>query len=174
MGVTFSFGEYVEDPTHGRILAHGVDCKHTCTQPEPCETAVVYFGACEHAEAAKAACGCKAFDVGVNQANAMELLRLLGYVRSDQEPRDYVLGVVPVFDEAIGEADPEAFLGRVLTAEALLGAVTDDQGTPAAATPGAPNYTGGGRRPGYFSAGLADLRALAEEAHRRGVLVAWS
>jgi hypothetical protein len=97
MSVTFTFGQEMHDPEHGTIMLHGVRCEHTCTLPEPCEDAVLYFGYCEHADAAQVACGCKRFDVQVSNTNASMILDRLGLPSGE--------------DELYGEAAPDDIIG---------------------------------------------------------------
>ncbi|MBB6172238.1 hypothetical protein HNR23_002298 [Nocardiopsis mwathae] len=93
--------------------------------------------------------------VNVNNGNAATLLGLLGH------DTDYPGGVEPA----------PVFLGRVLTALALVDTATDDaHGRP-------PVHDGrvvyGGRSPGLLAMRLRELHDLAEWVHHRGADVAW-
>src|SRR5215471_8779357 len=164
MSVTFSAGRYIEETPGHTVLFCGPD--HSHRRPESCcEDASLYFGLCEHNDADEAACGCRADEVNVSNANAAALLELLG-LRPDGEP----VGTLPVLDlpdfgELMGQCPGEDFLGRVLTARAFLDA-RGDEGTPAHVLSGGPG-TGSamvvecGRAPGYFGDRLAQLENLA-------------
>jgi hypothetical protein len=157
MSVTFTFGQYVEDPRFGTVLMCGADHTHECTAPDPCEDAALY-GSCDHADAAETACGCRRFDVNVSPSNAHLLLERLGYPAGPD-------------DELCGDATPDEILGR-----ALVGNVgQDDNGIPAATekVPGGPTVIDCGVRAGYFTDRLDAIARLATEAKTRGVLVTW-
>lgn len=111
-------------------------------------------------------------ELNVSQANALTLLRLLGYVPDHAEP-DLVFGLCPVFAEAAGDADPADFLGRVLIAEALAGQAADDSGRGWSALPGLPNHVDCGRPAGYLTERLAQLRTIAEDAAAHNAMVVW-
>jgi hypothetical protein len=159
MSVTFTFGSYVEHPQFGTVLECGVQCDHR--RPESCcEDAALYFGWCDHAETAQDACGCKAFDVNVSNANAVDILTRLGYEFDPEDP--------------FGQASAEDFLGR-----ATVGTVGfDDSGDPAQVDggpgTGRATFIDCGRPAGYFDRTFTRLSVLATEAKDRDVLVVWS
>jgi hypothetical protein len=158
VSVTFSFGQYVEDPRHGTILVHGADCQHECTLNGPCEDSALY-GSCEHSDAAREACGCQRYDVTVSQANAPLVLGRLGYP-------------VPDDGDLYGSASPDEILGRAMT-----GNVGFDDGGTAAVTdrePGRATWVDCGIPAGYFTGRLEAIASLAAEAKERGLLVAWA
>src|SRR5258708_6507686 len=154
MSVTFTFGTQVQDPEHGLITVHGVQCNHVCTLPERCADAVLYFGFCDHADAAQDACGCKAFDVNVSNTNASLVLERLGLPCGG--------------GELFGETAPEDILGRALTGN--FG--RDDEGIESTTerTEGGATFIDCGVRPGYFEHRLGAIADLATEAQRRGLL----
>lgn len=112
--------------------------------------------------------------VNVSNANAAALLEVLG-LRPDTEPEGEFLGGLPLFGELCGEADGESFLGRVLTARALLDA-RGDEGTPAVQTGGHGTavIVDCGRAPGYFERRLSELEDLATTAIAAGGKVTWA
>ncbi|CAM4379480.1 hypothetical protein [Nocardiopsis rhodophaea] len=93
--------------------------------------------------------------VNVNNANAATLLDLLGH------DTEFPGGVEPAPD----------FLGRVLTALALIDSATDDAHGRPPVTDGRMVY--GGRSPGHLAMRLRDLHDLAVWAHNRRADVAW-
>lgn len=136
MSVTFTFNERTT-------------CSHRCERAD-CDDARIYMGWCDHAEAAEAACGCRAFDVNVSNANAAAILERLDI------PFDYC-----------GQVDAADLLGR-----AMLGNVGRDDSGVRSVRDG--NVIDCGRRVGYFDEVLGALASLATEAQRRGVTVVWS
>jgi hypothetical protein len=157
MSVTFTFGEYVEDAKHGVILVHGIDCRHGCDSPEPCEYYAIYR-TCDHREDAIAKCGCEAFDVNMSNANALAVLERLGL------PADYA--------DLAGSASPDDFSGRALVAN--IG--RDDSGIPVTESqePGCATVIDCGIDAGYFEDRMSALAGLAAEAAKRQMLVVWA
>lgn len=94
--------------------------------------------------------------VNLSNQNAAQLLDLLG---------------LP-WDGDWAEAPAEDILGRVLLAQALLPAATDDgHGQPTVVER---NWIDCGRRPGYLADKLAELHQIATWAHERRAAVMWS
>jgi hypothetical protein len=173
MSVTFTTGQFETHPEFGVILAHGARCNHS-RPASCCEDAAIYHGQCEHAEADETAHGCRAHEVNVSNANAAALLEILG-LRTDAEPEGEILGGLPVFGEMVGDCEGEKFLGRVLTARALLDA-RGDGGTPATVKGGTTSalIVDCGRAPGYLAERLGQLEDLATTAVAREQLVVWA
>lgn len=131
-----------------------------CAMPEVCPDYPLYAREL-HEDGAPA--------VELHSANAVRLLELLGLAfTADQPAVGFGTGALQVLAvDAYGQLDPQAFLGRVLLAEAL---------TPADA--GAePLLEGrhyrGGRSAGHLQYRLRELRDLAAWCSARGRLVAW-
>lgn len=162
MSVTFTFARYIETADHGTVLAHGIDCSHTCPTPTTCDDAMVYGPTCcEHVYDATNACGCEAFDVNVSNANAVAILNRLGL------DHDVEYGI-------IGSATPDDLLGR-----AMVGNVGRDDSGVADATDGGPGtgyatFVDCGVRAGYYADTLDRIARLATEAAHRGMMVAWA
>lgn len=106
-------------------------------------------------------------DVEVTSRNAPLLLAALGYGEFDES------------DDMWGEASPQEFRGRVLTALAVAPA---DAGVPAHSDADAPAYLGAlggarwrqcGRREGWLQDKLAALHDLADWCERHGRQVHW-
>lgn len=93
--------------------------------------------------------------VNVNNANGAVLCDLLGYDR----------------DDLCGAAPAEDFLGRVLTALALVESATDDANGLPATTDG--RWVYGEREPGHLAMRLRELHDLAEWAATHKTGVAW-
>ncbi|MFC6081012.1 hypothetical protein [Sphaerisporangium aureirubrum] len=92
--------------------------------------------------------------VNMANGNAAAVLDLLGY---------------PGEENLYGESAAEDFLGRVLTAQALLATATEDD-TPDV-TDG--RWTSCGRAPGYLAGRLAELHELTTWAHHHQSPVLW-
>lgn len=115
--------------------------------------------------------------INVSNSNAAQLLGLLGY-NASAEPEGFVLGGVPVYGELCGDDAPDKFLGRVLTALALLDAATDDAHGKPAVTSGGPGtgratFIDCGRPPRYLARRLRELEDLANEAKANRAQVVW-
>lgn len=97
--------------------------------------------------------------INVSSMNARALLDVLGITREE-------------CPDLVGGEDPEAFLGRVLMAQAVAPA---DAGIPAteAAGPGA-RFIDCGRDEGYIDERLAQLRSLANFCVAEGRDVVWA
>lgn len=94
-------------------------------------------------------------EVNLHNANAARVLDLLGFAP----------------EETGGTHPAEDFLGRVLLAQGLLGAATDDEHGVPAVTDG--RYFTGGRSPGHLAEVLAQLAEIATWAHRHHGEVTW-
>lgn len=98
-------------------------------------------------------------ELNVTATNAGDLLDLLGLPVDTECPPS-------------GELAGEDFLGRVLTALALLDTATDDaHGTPEVVDG---NHTYCARRPGYLHHRLTILHDIATAARAAGALVVWN
>jgi len=112
--------------------------------------------------------------LNVSNANAAKLLELLG-LREDAEPVGEFLGGLPLYGELAGECPGADFLGRVLTATALLDTVTEDYTPPVTDTlRGGATVVHCGRRPGYLADRLAALETIARAAADGGGTVVWA
>jgi hypothetical protein len=157
MSVTFTFGQYVEDPNFGTVLMCGIQHNHTCPTPDTCEDFSVYR-TCDHIEDAKASCECERYDVNMSNVNAQMVLSRLGYSADD--------------GDLAGEALPDDLLGRAM----LANVGHDDSGIAAVegGGQGHARWIECGVEAGYFAGRMAQLAELATEAKARGLLVTWA
>jgi hypothetical protein len=117
-----------------------------CSDPELCPDYPLSVHAIEDLERP---------EINVSNANATHLLHALGYGEHGE------------LDELFGDATPEEFRGRVLTALALAPA---DEGTPSYQDG---NWVECGRRPGYLQNRLTELLDLADWCARNARPVQW-
>ncbi|WP_394622365.1 hypothetical protein JNUCC0626_50380 (plasmid) [Lentzea sp. JNUCC 0626] len=117
-----------------------------CTEPELCPDYPLSVHAIEDLERP---------EVNVSNLNAAHLLYALGY----GEPGE--------LDELFGDATPEEFRGRVLTALALAPV---DAGVPSYQDG---NWIEGGRRPAYLQDRLTELLDLADWCAQHARPVQW-
>ena len=102
----------------------------------------------------------------------MDLLKLLGLMRSDAEPGMFLGAPVTVpEDDSCGDCPAEDFLGRVLIALAMVDTATDDVNGLPAVTEG--NVHDLGRSPGHLAFRLGQLEAMARFAVANGNPVSW-
>lgn len=116
--------------------------------------------------------------VNMSNTNAAYVLAALGYVKeaspiasTGNTLMDAVAAVAD--DYACGEEDADAFLGRVLMAEAVH---PGDPGTDTETTAfgGGGSVTWCGRQEGYLAARLNELREVAEFARTHNARVCWA
>lgn len=145
-------------------LPQGVDrpvgCDgHVCPDPlGPCVDDLLYYGICDHMEAARAECCCEKFIVNVANANAAMI-----FDRLDIDVADDFCGVIDAQD---------------LIARAMLANVGRDDSGVDVMSDGGPGtgraaWHDHGLRPGYFADVMERLADLGKAAHDRGYSVAY-
>jgi hypothetical protein len=145
---------------YGQAQAHGLLCTGLCAE---------YGADVDEVHAAG-----DPVPVNVSSRNAVDLLVVLGYDVALRPAPDAVLGLAEVTAGLEGEADAEAFLGRV---ELALGLGVDDAALPAVqwrGENGGARHTDCGRAAGYLAGRLLQLRELALACRARGVRVVWN
>jgi hypothetical protein len=149
------FGTYEDAVAALRVVPRALDyyaSKHRsvlpgCTEPELCPDYPLRVHAIEDLDRP---------EINVSNTNAVLLLHALGYgdLRED--------------GELFGDAAPEDFRGRVLTALALAPV---DEGVPSYQVG---NWIEGGRQPGYLQDRLAQLLEVADWCTEHNRPVQWN